>query len=50
MQICLLGLVVSDNSTIGDHSIAEDVSEINETGDNAATGTVDQVSGTIFSR
>ncbi|XP_029672449.1 protein madd-4 isoform X3 [Formica exsecta] len=40
--ICLLGLVVSDNSTIGDHSIAEDASEISNTGNNPAADAVDQ--------
>jgi len=41
LQICLLGLVLSDNSTIGDHSMIEDTSEIN-TG-NLAVDPVDQV-------
>jgi len=42
-QICLLGLVVSDNSTIGDPSIAEDASEINNAGNNVAASALDQV-------
>ncbi|XP_011690979.1 PREDICTED: thrombospondin-1-like [Wasmannia auropunctata] len=40
--ICLLGLVVSDNSTIGDHSITEDTSEISNTGN---LDSVDQNAG-----
>lgn len=43
LQICLLGLVVSDNSTIGDHSITEDTSEISNIGNNLAVDAVDQV-------
>ncbi|XP_014468093.1 PREDICTED: ADAMTS-like protein 3 isoform X2 [Dinoponera quadriceps] len=43
--ICLLGLVVSDNSTIGDHSITEDVSEISNTGNDFAVDAVDQSTG-----
>lgn len=42
-QICLLGLVVSDNSTIGD-SIIEDVSEVSEANSNLDTDSGDQVS------
>ncbi|XP_012346954.1 protein madd-4 isoform X4 [Apis florea] len=37
LQICLLGLVVSDNSTIGD-SVIEDVSEVSETNLDADSG------------
>ncbi|XP_011333048.1 protein madd-4 isoform X2 [Ooceraea biroi] len=43
--ICLLGLVVSDNSTIGDPSITEDASEINNAGNNVAANAVDQNAG-----
>ncbi|XP_011264169.1 protein madd-4 isoform X2 [Camponotus floridanus] len=43
--IYLLGLVVSDNSTIGDHSIAEDASDISNTGNNPAADAVDQSAG-----
>ncbi|XP_029156420.1 protein madd-4 isoform X2 [Nylanderia fulva] len=44
--ICLLGLVVSDNSTIGDHSItSEDSSEISNISNNPATDAVDQNAG-----
>ncbi|XP_011640880.1 ADAMTS-like protein 1 [Pogonomyrmex barbatus] len=43
--ICLLGLVVSDNSTIGDHSITEDTSEISNTDNNLAANAVDQSAG-----
>ncbi|XP_067210775.1 ADAMTS-like protein 3 isoform X4 [Linepithema humile] len=43
--ISLLGLVVSDNSTIGDHSITEDASEITNNGNNYATDVVDQSAG-----
>ncbi|XP_050482472.1 protein madd-4 [Bombus huntii] len=41
LQICLLGLVVSDNSTIGD-SIIEDVSEVSEANSNLDTDSGDQ--------
>ncbi|KAG7201094.1 hypothetical protein KM043_003890 [Ampulex compressa] len=41
--ICLLGLVVSDNSTIGDHPIIEDVSEIANAGNDLDVESVDQV-------
>jgi hypothetical protein len=34
---------VSDNSTIGDPSIAEDASEINNAGNNVAANALDQV-------
>lgn len=34
---------MSDNSTIGDHSITENASEITNSGNNYATDTVDQV-------
>ncbi|CAK9806200.1 Protein madd-4 [Anthophora quadrimaculata] len=40
-HICLLGLGVSDNSTIGD-SIIEDVSEVSETNNNLDTDSGDQ--------
>ncbi|XP_072752952.1 ADAMTS-like protein 1 isoform X2 [Anoplolepis gracilipes] len=40
--ICLLGLVVSDNSTVGDHSITEDASEISN---NPVADVVDQSTG-----
>ncbi|KOC68392.1 ADAMTS-like protein 2 [Habropoda laboriosa] len=40
-MICLLGLGVSDNSTIGD-SIIEDVSEVSETNNNLDTDSGDQ--------
>ncbi|XP_036139996.1 protein madd-4 isoform X3 [Monomorium pharaonis] len=45
---CLLGVVVSDNSTIGgggDHSITEDTSEISNTGNNLAVDAIDQNAG-----
>lgn len=43
--MCLLGLVVSDNSTIGDHSTIEDVSEITNTDNNLEVDSVDQAIG-----
>lgn len=43
LQICLLGLVVSDNSTISDRSITEDTSEVSNIGNNPAVDAVDQV-------
>ncbi|XP_020298368.1 ADAMTS-like protein 1 isoform X2 [Pseudomyrmex gracilis] len=44
--ICLLGLVVSDNSTIGDQSSTENASEISSnTDNNLATNVVDQNAG-----
>ncbi|KAK2582673.1 hypothetical protein KPH14_004950 [Odynerus spinipes] len=42
LQICFLGLVVSDNSTIVDHSAIEDVSEITNIANNLDVDAIDQ--------
>ncbi|KAF7415152.1 hypothetical protein HZH68_003641 [Vespula germanica] len=48
--ICLLGVAVSDNSTIDDHSAIEDVSEIANVANNLDIDNIDQVIEKGFKR